>query len=1045
MGAITYAGKRQKRFRWGRFILIALILYTIIGFLVVPAIIKSQMLKRLPALTHREAAVQQVKFNPYALSLTIRGFSLKETNGEVFSSFDEFYINFQPIASLFHRTWVFSEISLKKPFVQLTHRDDGTFNFANLIPPAPASAPTPPPGPPAALPRVTVYSLSISNGAVGVTDLKRKDPFRTQFIPIDLNFTNLTTIRDKDSPYSFLARTGDGETFGWSGTVTVTPLRSAGIFRIGAVPLAKYSTYAHDYARYEIAGGVLDVAAAYNYDSSTNALDLDVSNLLVALTGLELKSPDTGETNIAIQSFAISDTEASVARQTARVGLIKSSGGSLLVRRETDGSINLLNLLSLPPRPAAETNTANPPPSPAAKAWSVRIDDVAFDNYALTLQDKKLTHPATFNIDQLGLDIKGVSNASNAPVTASLSLRFAGTGTVAVNGSATLLPPSADLRLSLSNIDLRPIQPYVEEQARLAFAGGTLDLSGRARYASPDPGAPLASFTGDLAVSNFAAVDDVMFKDFVKWDALNVDGIELAVQPVSLKIGAVDFDHLATSIVLGSNRQPTFLTVMRTPPGATNSATRTTAPVTPATAPVRLPPVAVGVVSLQDASLHFIDDFNEPHVRTDIQQMSGTVSNLSSSDQTVAVVDLRGQVDDRSPFSISGKMNPLATNHYMDIAVMFTNTELTPLSPYSEKYVGRPLSKGKLSFAVRTLIDHNLLTVSNGFFIDQFTLGAWNNSPDATHLPVKLAIDLLKDRDGDIQLGIPVTGRLDDPKFKLGPVIWQVIENLLVKAATSPFSLLGAAFGGGDELSFVAFEPGQSDLPVSETNKLEVLSKALFAHPALTLEINGSVDTNLDRLPLAHHRLEQQLKSLWLQEQQDSGRPTISLDQVQLDPAERERLVRKMYKTRIGPYQPSQVDTNQPGGVNPETARVAALLAALPPENRVEHGDSLLSEKTEKARQKSANAPPTAAVASAAPAVPLTREQLVLEDMEDQLAQKIEITNDDFRNLMQKRANQVQAYLLKTGRVTGERLFVTAPKPLNESFKGDDRVNLSLD
>ncbi len=1043
MGALTYAGKRPNRFKWLKRIVIALALYTIIGFFVVPPIIKSQMLKRLPALTHREAAIQQVKFNPFALSLTIRGFSLKETNGDVFSSFDEFYGNFQPIASLFKWSWVFSDISLQKPFAQITYREDGTFNFANLIDTnAPASAPS---NAPIELPRVTIYALSISNGAVAFADLKRKDTFHTQFSPIDLNLTNLTTIRDRNSPYSFIARTDAGENFGWSGTITLNPLGSSGIFRIAGLQLPKYATYAHDYARYDVAGGVLDIAAIYHYDSSTNALDLTVSNAAIALTKLLLKSPDTGETNIAIPSFVISGTEASVARRTAHVGLIKSTGGSLLVRREADGSINLLSLLNLPTNAPADSATTNTLPSAGTPALNARIDEIAFDNYAFEIQDKKLLHPADIQIDQLGFDLKGVSNASNAPVNASLSLRFAGTGTVAVNGAATLMPPSADMQLALSNVDLRPVQPYVEEQARLAITDGAVNLTGHAKYASTESGAPLVSFTGDLAVTNFVTVDDVLFKDFARWDALDVDAINLSVQPDSLQIGAVQFIKLITSIVLDSNRQPTFADVLRSLPAATNAATTTTPTPAPA-APHGMMPVSVGVVGLQETSVHLIDDFNEPHVRMDIQQMSGTISNLSSSDQTVATVNITGQVDDRSPFSIIGKMNPLATNHYMDMAVLFTNTELTPLSPYSEVYVGRPLEKGKLSLAVHTLIDNNQLKVDNDIFFDQFTLGAWNDSARATHLPVKLAVNILKDRNGRIQIDIPVSGRVDDPKFSVWPEIRKVVMNLLEKAATSPFSLLGAAFGGGDELSYVTFEPGKYELPAGETNKLGVLAKALFERPALTLDINGSVDTNLDRLPLAHLRLEKQLKSLWAQEQQDAGKPVVSVEQVQLDPAERERLVRKIYKARIGPYQPSVVNTNQSGGVNPETARVAALLAALPPEERIEHGSILLRKEAAKAEKKKAAARSAAnAATAAAPAVPLTRAQVELMDMEAQLAEKIEITNDDFRDLMQKRANQVQAFLLKTGKINGERLFVIAPKPFNEAFRGQDRANLSLD
>ena len=362
-----------------------------------------------------------------------------------------------------------------------------------------------------------IYNLSISNGAVAFTDLKRKDTFHTEFIPIDINLTNLSTVRDRNSPYSIIARTDSGETFGWSGTITVNPLGSSGIFRLGGLQLPKYSTYAHDYARYDVVSGRLDVAGAYHYDSTTNALDLSISKGLIALNNLVLKSGVTGETNISIPELTISDTDASLAHQTARVGLVKSSGGSLLVRQEADGSINLLSLLNLPPKSPDETAATNSPATPGSMPapWSARIDEIAFENYSLALQDQKLLHPAAFNLDQIAFDVKGVSNASNAPVTASLSLRFAGTGTLAVNGSAMLMPPSADLQVGLTNNDLRPLQPYVEEQARLAIAGGDLDLNGRVRYAPPEPGAPLVSFTGDVAVSNFATVDDVLFKDFV--------------------------------------------------------------------------------------------------------------------------------------------------------------------------------------------------------------------------------------------------------------------------------------------------------------------------------------------------------------------------------------------------------------------------------------------------------------------------------------------------------------------------------------------------
>ena len=1055
MAVVTYAGKPKKRFKWRRNIAIALVLYTIIGFFVVPAIIRSQMLKRLPDLTHRQASVEQVKFNPYAMSLTIRGFALKETNGEVFSSFDEFYINFQPVASLFRWGLVFKDISLKKPFAQVTHRADGTFNFANLLGTNTAAPPsTNPPGPP---PRVIIYHLSVTNGDVAFTDLDRKETFQTAFTPINLDLTNLTTIRDRNSPYMFIARTGEGETFAWAGSVTVNPLRSAGKFRLGGISLKKYSPYAHDFARYEIAGGLLDVAADYNYDSVTNALDLSLSNAAVHLDQFELKSPDTGESLIAIPNFSITDTEASVARQTARVGLIKSSGGSLLVRREADGSINLLSLLNLPTNAPASTATVSPATTnapataPTPPPWVARIDEIAFDNYAFKIEDKQPAQPAAFNIDQLGFDLKGVSNLTNSPVAASFWLRFASNGFIGVTGSVTPMPPSADLQIALTNIDLRPIQPYVHEQLKLVLTGGTVDMQSHARYTPSESNAPLASFTGNLSVSNFDTTDDVLFKDFAKWSALNVDGINATVDAAmtpKLRVDQVKFTGLETSLVVGPDHRANLQTILQSATGATNTATNLPTPaavaVTNAAPKAPLPDVALGTFTLENASLHYSDQSIEPHASFDVQEFGGTISGLSSDEKSTATVNFTGKVDARSPFNVTGKVNPLATNMFVDVAVAFTNTELTAFSPYSGKFAGRPLEKGKLSFAVHYLINNKALKAENGFYVDQLTLGDWNNSPDATKLPVKLGIALLKDRNGRISLDIPVTGRLDDPKFRIGPIIWQVVVNLLEKAATSPFSLLGAAFGGGDELSYVNFAPGQFEISTNEAVKLDKLASALYERPALTLEITGSVDPARDSYLLAQHKLEDELKTAWVKEQTDSGKPAISLDQVTLPPSDFTRLLKKKYHADIGSYVPTPVSTNAAGV---DTNSIAALLAALPPEFRNTHGATKLIAPVNASPAAAAGktSPASPAAASAPPAHPMTRAELELVDMEDQLVRKITVTGDDFHDLMQRRANQVQSYLLKTQKVTADRLFIKTPQPVDANSKGEDRANLSLD
>ena len=231
---------------------------------------------------------------------------------------------------------------------------------------------------------------------------------------------------DQSSPHEIVATGDSGETIGWTGNVTVNPLRAAGTIRLGGFKLGKYKPYSQDYALFEIADGQLDASAEYRYDSATNALNLEVSNAMVTLSRLQLKTPDTGEDVLTIPSLSIKQVEAGVARRTAKIGQIKSSRGSILVRQNQDGTINLLSNLVPQPK-AASTNSAPPRPP-----WTVKIGEIAFDNYAIKAEDRKPPKPATFNIDRLGFNLKNVSNLSNAPVTLALSLRLQETGWIGV-------------------------------------------------------------------------------------------------------------------------------------------------------------------------------------------------------------------------------------------------------------------------------------------------------------------------------------------------------------------------------------------------------------------------------------------------------------------------------------------------------------------------------------------------------------------------------------------------------------------------------------
>jgi hypothetical protein len=324
-----------------------------------------------------------------------------------------------------------------------------------------------------------------------------------------------------------------------------------------------------------------------------------------------------------------------------------------------------------------------------------------------------------------------------------------------------------------------------------------------------------------------------------------------------------------------------------------------------------------------------------------------------------------------------------------------------------------PLEKGAVSLDLHYYVTQRELKAENKVRVDQLQLGEPSGSPDAIKLPVKLGIALLQDRHGVIALDVPLHGRIDDPKFRLGPLIVQVFMNVITKAITKPFALLGSVFGGGEDLDHIAFDLGKADFTAGEVSKLDTLKTALYERPALKLGITGSIDPVKDREVLAKLKLEKKLGELRVKELQAAGQKIVSVDSVRLAPEDRERLLKLAYAEATGLVSSKA-----------SAAGAATVLAHLTTQQ------NFVPLRKVKSADQSKDASPKGPVSPA--------------DMEAKLLELTEVTPDDFKKLMDDRAAAVQSYLLQSGKVTPERLTLVAPKTVDASFQGSNRVNLTL-
>jgi hypothetical protein len=277
---------------------------------------------------------------------------------------------------------------------------------------------------------------------------------------------------------------------------------------------------------------------------------------------------------------------------------------------------------------------------------------------------------------------------------------------------------------------------------------------------------------------------------------------------------------------------------------------------TPPPAPAPAGPAAdiqIGQVSLTKGHLNYTDNFIKPNYTADVTRLTGKIGAFGTTGGAApAELTLEGQLDDNAPVDIRGTINPLTPVAFLDITAKAEGIQLANLSPYSGKYAGYPITKGRLNVDVHYLLDQRKLTADNHIFIDQLTFGDRIEGPGITHLPVKLAVALLKDSEGRIDVRIPVTGSLDDPQFSVGGLVWRAIGNLIVKAVTSPFRLLASIGGGGgrQDLGYVEFPPGSAVLDAEGQSKLAEIVKVLAEKPSISLDIVGRVDPDKDEAGL---------------------------------------------------------------------------------------------------------------------------------------------------------------------------------------------------
>ena len=1021
--------RRAKILRW---IAGLLLFYTIFGFLILPLILRAVAVKQLSQQLDREVSIEKIKINPYALSTTIRGLLIKDKDGQPFVSWDEVYVNLQA-ASFFGHAWVFDEISTSNTFVRVQMNKDYSLNFSDLLTKFSTNSPAPTtPAKPLAL---RIDRLHITGATAALTDLTPSTPFKRIVGPLTITLDNFRTDPDNKNPYSFSGVTDGGEEISWSGYFYLDPIRSQGEISLEHLSLNKYAPLYQDFVRFQIRDGVVDLRSAYQFELSASNRVAIATNASFALHSFKLAEPGSDANIVEMPEFSVTGASGDAVARRGEIALISGTGGRLTLVRDKNAAINVVELAK-----PADTSAIAPGGVlfllrsvtnvvaqllDSTNAWSGAIREVNFQDSALNLTDQVNSRPVTLHLDHISFTATNISNTSGKDLTASLALRWNTNGTLKTDASLSFQPLTADLQLALDGLELRPLDPYLESQLSLFVIDSKLGMNGHVHLRTPNDELPQVTFNGDAWLNDFSTVDGALGEDLLKWSSVRISGIDANLNPPTVAIKEIAVNDAYARVIIETNRTINLLAALRMadtnapPPGSAGVSPARPAPQpaggTPALPGKALPDITIASVVISNAQIHFTDRSMNPNVNLSIQQANGTINGLSTKELQHADVNLHAKVDNVGPAEITGTINPFSATSTNEIKVVVKDVDLTPTSPYSGKFAGYRIAKGKLNLALAYHLQGRNLKSENLVTLDQFTFGEKVDSADATKLPVRLGIAILKDRNGKIELDVPIEGSLDDPQFKLSKVIWRAIENILVKIVTSPFAALGAVFGGkGEELNYQDFAPGSFALSADGTNKLETLVNGLYERPGLQLEIAGSIDPDADRDGLRRVALDKQLRTAKWQSLRKSERATVTPEQLTLTPEERAKFLK-----RISEATPSKttdvVATNSPTSTN-QTLAASAPRPATGPAN-AKGATLLMRQPTDSTEVLALEPRPVSPAASP-----------VLE-IEQALRNNILISNSDFESLATERAKVIRAYILQTGKVEAERIFLTESQP----------------
>ncbi len=676
--------------------------------------------------------------------------------------------------------------------------------------------------------------------------------------------------------------TGDAEEVKAAAGFTLDNALSVdGSFALSGLAMEKYRSYLTAYLGDNITLENLGTSLNFKVGLSGNSLDVKVTDGSITLDKFNLTEQGKETPVVRFEQLGLSQISCDLSGKQAGVGLVALRNAEVRISRDKSGTMDLLTAIEQ----AVKKSENSPDPDSAEKSshangknqeseaassspWTAVVNKTVLEQCRVEFIDNAAKEPVDIILADMGVTVENISTkeGENANFTASMTNK--NKGKINLDGSFDISGPSATVNVDINRIDVNTAEPYFTDFLKISISKGYLNTKGAvALIPVKDKDAPpTITFKGSVSLNDFLSKNKVDDTEFFSCKSLYADGMDISVNPMKVAIREVALTDFYQQAILNNKGELNFKQVMVEKPADDKAAAGKTDKNKTASQKTaeNVPDIRIDSITLQGGHINFSDYFTKPNFTSNMTQIAGSLTGLSSRGKEHARLALKGVHGGHAPLDITGQLDPLKNSQFVDLTVSFKNIELPRFSAYSGKYLGREIQKGKLILDLHYNIDGDKLNSSNRAIFDQLTLGKKVESENATSLPLDLALSLLKDTKGQINLDLPIDGDMSDPTFHFGKVLGTVLKNFVTSVVTQPFKFLGGlvGIGSGQDLGFVTFDPGAGQLDQTQKEKLDKLAMVLNKKPDLKLEILGQYNKVNDAEQLRQGKYEKLILSM---------------------------------------------------------------------------------------------------------------------------------------------------------------------------------------